>query len=666
MIMPASPARRKKLIEVALPLPEINDASAYDKMPGIGAHPKGIHHWWARLPLPVARAVLFASVVDDPSSHPEKFPTEEAQATERERLFGIIRQMMQKQLHKHPEVYAEARAEMLKYCDGKLPPVLDPFAGGGSIPLEAARLGFEAYAGDQNPVAVLLNKVYLEITPRWTDYPPVNPEDRRKIGGTGGWRGATGLAADVRYYGRVILERAREKIGHLYPPVRVTDEMAAEHPHLKPYVGKELPVIAWIWARTVPSPNPAVRGAHVPLMSTFWLSSKKGSEAWLEPVVDRAQNTWRFRVRTGVPKDREAVKAGTKTGRAQFRCLLTGDPITDDHIKREGQAGRLSERLVAIVADTGRGRVYLPATEEHEAVARRAEPGWRPEELIAHDPRALWTPPYGLETFGDLFTPRQLTAMVTLSDLIREVRADVRRDALATGLSEADADAYTAAVATFLALALDRCADFNNALCRWTPGNQKVMQLFGRQAIPMVWDFGEANVLGDSVGAWLTCAEYVGDCIEIISPQGMGHARLIDAARPWDGLRNVLISTDPPYYDNIGYAALSDFFYVWLRRTIGDLYPDLFATILVPKEPELVAAPERFGGDKRKAKSTSSRGSAGPLPSCGKRWTRGFPSRCTTPSSRTTWRAGRTREKARGGMTPGLTAPPAGRPCSRR
>ncbi|WP_246584436.1 DUF1156 domain-containing protein [Thermus brevis] len=600
--MKISQPLRKKLIEVALPLPEINDASAYDMMPGIGAHPKGIHLWWGRKALPACRAFLFASVVDDPSSHPERFPTEEAQAAERERLFGIIRRMMQKQLHKHPEVYAEARAEMLKYCDGKLPPVLDPFAGGGSIPLEAARLGFEAYAGDLNPVAVLLNKVYLEIVPRWTDHPPVNPEDRRKIGGTGGWRGASGLAADVRYYGQVILERARKKIGHLYPPVKVTEEMAAEHPHLKPYVGKELPVIAWIWARTVPSPNPAARGAHVPLMSTFWLSSKKGSEAWLEPVVDRTRNTWSFRVRTGAPKDRETVKAGTKTGRAQFRCLLTGDPISDDYIKKEGQAGRLRERLVAIVADTGRGRVYLPATEEHQVIARRAEPGWRPEGIMPNNPRWFSPPLVGLTDYGDLFTPRQLTAMVTLSDLIREVRADVRRDALAAGLSEANADAYTADVVTFLAMALDRCACFNTSLCRWGPSNEKVMNIFDRQAIPMLWDFGEANTLGDSVGAWVTCAQYVAECIETVGTKQESHARLIDAARPWDGLRNVLISTDPPYYDNIGYAALSDFFYVWLRRTIGDLYPDLFATILVPKEPELVAAPERFNGDRLKAK----------------------------------------------------------------
>jgi putative DNA methylase len=468
---------------------------------------------------------------------------------------------------------------------------------------------------------VLLNKCYLELVPRWADHPPVNPEDRRKIGGKQGWRGSTGLAADVRYYGRVVLGRARERIGHLYPPVKVTAEMAAEHPHLKPYVGKELPVIAWIWARTVPSPNPAARGAPVPLMSTFWLSSKKGSEAWLEPVVDRAASTWRFRVRTGIPpgcigrksgqkwKDHgkecpacQPVVFGTKRGKAQFRCLLTGAPIPHDHIKAQGKAGRMDARMVAIVAEGSHGRVYLTAAEEHDVVARKAQPQWMPQEPL-QEKAADQLPLYGMSHYFHLFTPRQLTAMVTLSDLVREVRADVRGDALAAGLSDAEADAYAATVTTFLALALDRCADYNNSLCRWVSATQKVENLFGRQAIPMMWDFGEANILGDSVGGWVTVVDRAGECLKAVGP-GLagGHARPIDAASPWDGLANVLVSTDPPYYDNIGYAALSDFFYVWLRRTIGDLYPDLFGTILVPKEPELVAAPERFDGDKRKAK----------------------------------------------------------------
>jgi putative DNA methylase len=602
MEMKTMDAYPKKLIEVALPLPEINDASAYDKMPGIGPHPKGIHHWWARLPLPVARAVLFASVVDDPSSHPERFPTPEAQDRERERLFSIIRRLMQKQLHKHPEVYAEARTEMLKHCGSRLPAVIDPFSGGGSIPLEAARLGLEAHAGDLNPVAVLLNKCNLELAPLWADRPSVNPEDRLKIGGSENWRGTTGLAADVRYYGRVILDRARQRIGHHYPPVEVTPEMAEGRPDLKPLVGKKLPVIAWIWARTVRSPNPAAKGAHVPLMSTFWLSSKKGSEAWLEPVVDRAMGTWRFAVRTGAPREKELVRAGTKTGRAQFRCILTGDPISDDHIKAEGQANRLSLRLTAIVAGVQRGRTYVPADMQQEQVARVDGPADVVQAELANDPRNIWCVGYGLTQFSQLFTPRQLTAMVTLSDLVKEIREDVRRDALAAGLSDAEADRYTATVSTFLALALGRSADHSSSLCTWNPHDQVLMHQFGRQALPMTWDFAEGNVLSDGRASWAICVQRVASCLEVIGRCWLGSARQVDAATGADGIGNILVSTDPPYYDNIGYAALSDFFYVWLRRTIGDVYPDLFSTVLVPKSQELTASPERFDGGKQEAK----------------------------------------------------------------
>jgi len=587
---------RKRLIEVALPLPEINDASAYDKMPGIGPHPKGIHHWWARLPLPTARAVLFASVVTDPSDDPAwKNKPEAEQNVERERLFGIVRRMMQKRLHDHPEVYAEAHAEMLKHCEGKLPPVFDPFAGGGSIPLEANRLGFEAHAGDLNPVAVLLNKCNLEIIPRWVGNPPVNPESRKKIGGKQGWPSTRGLAEDVRYYGRVIRERVIAKIGHLYPKV----------PLPKEYGGGEANVIAWIWARTVASDNAAARGKHVPLLSSYWLSNKSGNLAWLEPVVDRVTGTYRFEVKTGNAKDKKSISVGTKLGRGSFRCLLTDSPVPYPYIREQASQGRLGAMLVCIVAETNRGRVYMPANALHERLGQTCEAAWRPEEPVTnpcHDVDRL--PMYGMPTWADAFSPRQLTAMVTLSDLVKEIGENVRRDASSASLSGDDADSYGRTVTTFLGLALDRCADFNNALCGWSSSNQKVMHLFGRQAIPMVWDFAEANILGDSVGGWITCSDYVAACIGVIAARGgrAGKACQIDAATGANGLGDLLVSTDPPYYDNIGYAALSDFFYVWLRRTVGVLYPDLFATVLVPKIPELTASPERFDGDKSKAK----------------------------------------------------------------
>jgi putative DNA methylase len=586
---------KKKLIEVALPLEAINDASAYDKMPGIGPHPKGIHHWWARLPLPTARAVLFASVVDDPSEHPEMFPTEETQNAERDRLFGIIRRMMQKKLHEHPEVYAEARAEMFKHCDGKLPPVLDPFAGGGSIPLEANRLGFEAYARDLNPIAVLLNKCNLEIAPRWTEHPAVNPESREQLAHSRGWKGTHGLAEDVRYYGRKIRDETQMKIGHLYPKVRLPKE----------YGNEEANVIAWLWARTVASPNPAARGAHIPLISTYWLSTAKGKPAWLRPIVDKAHNTYRFEVETGEPPDRSIVKSGTKLGRgAKFKCLLTDQPIDDDHIKQEALAGRLGCRLLAIVAERKGGRAYLAVTETHETAAKTIQPDGILNEELANDPRNIWCIGYGLTRFKHLFTPRQMTAMITLCDCVKANHTQVLNDARAAGLNVADATGYANTITVFLALAADRTADFNNALCRWTSANQKVMNLFGRQAIPMVWDFAEANSLGDSVGAWSTCSNYVADCIEVLGANATstGYAVQMDAANGTEDKGRLIVSTDPPYYDNISYAGLSDFFYVWLRRTAGKLYPELFTTVLVPKMPELTASPERFDGDKEKAR----------------------------------------------------------------
>jgi putative DNA methylase len=586
----------KKLIEVALPLPEINDASAYDKMPGIGPHPKGIHHWWARLPLPCARAILFASVVDDPSEHPEKFPTEAAQDAERERLFGIVRSMMQKKLHTNPEVYAEARAEMEKYCDGKLPAVLDPFSGGGSIPLEANRLGFEAHAADLNPVAVLLNKCNLEITPRWSGQAPVNPDDRRKIGGSQSWRGTTGLAADVRYYAQSVRKSVEEKIGQYYPNIK----LPAEHG------GGDGKIIAWIWARTVASSDVAYQGVHVPLISTYWLSSVDGKYSWLEPIVDKKAKTYRFEVRTGTPDDKDAVKSGTKLGKkANFRCLLSGQPLPYKYVRGEAAGQRVGRVLLAVVVETKRSRMYLPANAVQIKAADAAAPEWMPEELVTtpcHDVDRL--PMYGMPRWGDAFTSRQLLGLTTISDTLRAFRPRIIEDAKKTGHDIATATAYAHAVSTFLALALDRCTDFNNAICRWNSGNQKVMNLFGKQAIPMNWDFAEANLLGDTVGSWSTCSDYVATCVETIQvgKTRVGRAQQADAATGAEGVTNLLVSTDPPYYDNIGYAALSDFFYVWLRRTVGDLYPELFGTMLVPKMAELTAEPGRFDGDRNRAR----------------------------------------------------------------
>ncbi len=597
--------RRKKLIETALPLEAINDASAYDKMPGIGPHPKGMHHWWARLPLPSARAILFASLVDDPSTDPKwADKSEEEQDEQRQRLFDMIRKLVQKKMHEKPEVFREAHKIIADACEGNLPTVLDPFAGGGSIPLEAQRLGLNAQGSDLNPVPVLITRVAIDILPRFADQRAVNPEARDNILRSTEWKRARGIAEDVRYYAGRILEKAKKRIGHLYP---------------KGPNGEQ--IIAWIWARTVETTNPVCGKAHVPLVNSFRLSTKKGREAWIEPVLDRENNTYRFEVRSGTlrKEDRQWVNAGTKLGRGcKFRCLLSTNyhQIPEDHIKSEGKNGRLGMRLMAMVGEGNRCKLYLSPTDEHETTALSVP---KPENLkeiasdIAPDKRAIWCLLYGLDTFDKLFTNRQLTALTTLSDLIAETHALILQDAINAGLPDDHASleeggkgalAYADAVTTLLAMALDRCADFNNASCRWTPGNEKVMNLFGRQGIPMGWDFAEANILADSVGGWKTCSDYVAKCVEVtvIEFTRPGLARQLDAASAMRDIDNLVVSTDPPYYDNIGYADLSDFFYVWLRRTLGKIHPRLFATMMVPKSQELIASTYRFDGDAHKAR----------------------------------------------------------------
>lgn len=623
---------RKKLIEVALPLEEINKAAKREKSIRHG-HPSTLHLWWARRPLAAARAVIFAQMVDDPSSWPELFETEEEQTKERERLFDIIRELVKWENTTNEEVLEKARNEIRRswrrtadewrklieakrgelgeeeyrrlwelFDPDKLPAFHDPFAGGGALPLEAQRLGLEAYASDLNPVAVLINKAMIEIPPKFAGRPPVNPQARADKGlFDKDWSGAKGLAEDVRYYGQWMRDEAERRIGHLYPKVKVTPEMVAKRPDLKPYENQELTVIAWLWARTVKSPNPAFAHVEVPLVSSFVLSSKKGKGAWVEPVIEG--DGYRFEVRVGEPP--EEAKKGTKLGRgAHFKCLLSGSPIEPDHIKSEGRAGRMGARLLAIVAEGNRERVYISPLNEHEAIAKEAKPSWKPDVPIPPDPRALWTPPYGLTTFGDLFTPRQLVALTTFSDLVQEARAKAIEDARKAGLEDdgrglresgTGATAYGDALAVYLAINVDRLANRSSSLSFWDNASQKIQQGFGRQAVPMTWDYCESNPLGTSSGNWVGQLLYVIKVI-INSPTCLlGHVHQADAVTQRISFGK-LISTDPPYYDNIGYADLSDFFYVWLRRSLKGVYPNLFATVATPKAEELVATPYRHGG----------------------------------------------------------------------
>lgn len=613
---------RKKLIEVALPLEAINKASAREKSIRHG-HPSTLHLWWARRPLAAARAVIFAQMVDDPSAHPERFPTEAAQVAERERLFKLIEELVKWENTTNETLLAQARAEIRRSwrltCEDnrdhpraaelfdpeKLPAFHDPFAGGGALPLEAQRLGLESYASDLNPVAVLINKAMIEIPPKFAGQPPVNPASRGRLGDGGSWRGAAGLAEDVRYYGQWMRGEAEQRIGHLYPKIKITREMVDDpqnpRPDLKKYLGQELTVIAWLWARTVRSPNPAFAEVAVPLASTFMLSTKVGKEAYVEPVVEGG--SYRFTVKVGKPGDVDAVKMGTKLSRgANFRCLMSEAPIAGDYIKAEGKAGRMGARMMAIVAEGERGRVYLAPTGVMEAIAGEADPDWRPETSLPDDARNFWTLNYGLTVFGDLFTPRQLVALNTFSDLIQEARERVRGDAVEAGMGEAgmgeaEAGEYGDAVGVYLSFILEKLSEAHTTICTWSsaPKNELVVSTFRRQALPMTWDFAEANPFADSSGSFLKTTDAVSRVISMaLSGATNSGADQANAAQQHISQQKV-VSTDPPYYDNIGYADLSDFFYVWMRRSLRPTYPELFATLAVPKNEELVATPYRHG-----------------------------------------------------------------------
>jgi putative DNA methylase len=580
----------RKLIEVALPLETINKESAREKSIRHG-HPSTLHLWWARRPLATARAVLFAQLVDDPSSHPDRFPTEDAQRVERERLHGIIERLVVWENTRDQGLLVEAREEILKSTDGKPPPILDPFAGGGSIPLEAQRLGLEAHASDLNPVAVLINKALIEIPPKFAGRPPVFPGFAD--GRIASWEGATGLAADVRAYGEWMRDEAQRLIGEHYPEATLDD-------------GTKATVIAWIWARTVTCPNPAC-GIEMPLVRSWWLGKKKGKEAWVRPIVvaDPGHPSGKhveFEIGHGPAGAPGADEDGT-VGRNGSTCIACGSAVALNHVRAEGQARRLGAQLIAVVADGGRQRVYLSPTPMAAAAAEVDLVVNRPEGDLPSNPRDFKTPNYGMTRWADLFTSRQLLAMTTFSDLVIQARERVLSDALAAGVSAGerleaggtDAQAYADAVATYLGLCASKMTVFHCNLARWRADADKTAPAFGRQAIAMVWDFAEAMPFAGAGGDWIGVVDGAAKTLEGLRPVVAGFATQM-AAQDGAFSPGVVLSTDPPYYDNIGYSDLSDFFYVWLRKSLRDVHPDLLSTMLVPKVDELVANPYRHGG----------------------------------------------------------------------
>lgn len=620
-------APRKKLIEVSIPLEAINAAAAREKSIRHG-HPSTLHLWWARRPLAACRAVLFAQLVDDPSSWPDRFPTEDARDIERRRLHRIIEDMVPWEASNNETILNAARWEIarsvawglgeepparsngkaiLDYLQTNAPPVYDPFSGGGSIPLEAQRLGLRAYGSDLNPVAVLIGKALVEIPPKFAGLPPVNPTSLTEIARGGKWngKGAQGLAEDVRNYGRWIRSEAEQRIGHLFPKAILSD-------------GSEASVIAWIWARTVRSPDPSARGALVPLASSFMLSTKEGKKVWVEPIIDAdAKDGWRFQVSSGaLEKAREdKLRKGTKgEGRGSaFSCVLTGAVIPGDYIKAEGMAGRMSARLMAVVAEGTRSRIYISPSPQQEHALDNLDADPRVVEA-REGPLSQPVPAkltggtcygYGLTTFDKLFTSRQLIALTSLSDLVGEARAKALVDARASGLADGaplheggnGAIAYADAIATYLGFACSRATNYSASLCVWSshPKDQLAKQVFLRQALPMTWDFAETNQFSSSGGSFENNIDWLFKSISFLGNIGFGQISNKDAAKN-DFPGRVVISSDPPYYDNVGYADLSDFFYVWLKRSLAGVWPDLFRRLITPKAEELVASSYRHGG----------------------------------------------------------------------
>ena len=591
-----------------MPLDEINAECVREKSIRHG-HPSTLHLYWARRPLAAAKAVIFAQMVNDPGGERgyKSGKTKAQAAEERERLFSILRDLVKWENTNNEEVLNRARAEIKKsweetcalnkgkpgFDPDKLPAFHDPFAGGGAIPLEAQRLGLESYASDLNPVAVLINKAMIEIPPKFANRAPVGPIPHgEQVPTSTEWTGSRGLAEDVRRYGMWMREEAFKKIGNYYPQVEITREMAEERPDLEGYVGKKLTVIAWLWARTVKSPNPQFSDVDVPLVSSFVISKKKGHEAYVEPVING--KSYEFKVHIGKAPD--GFDQGTKLARgANFKCIMSNLPMDSDYIKKEWASGRGHEKLMAIVADGDSGRIYLSPNNNVENEIDNIPDTWKPSTFLPKDKRAFWTPAYGLTTFGDLFTKRQLLALNTFSDLLKDVRKKI-----ITECNFPDKEAYANAIITYLAFGINKCIDRGSTICSWDSSRESSRNTFGRQAIPMTWDFAENNILCGSTGSIQNSIEQVSLSILKFPAQGDGYALQADA-QTQNISDNKVISTDPPYYDNIGYADLSDFFYIWEKQALKDVYPDILTTLATPKSDELIASPYRHGGSKEKA-----------------------------------------------------------------
>ncbi len=548
---------RTKLIEVALPVEEISKACRRDKNRKVGTI-KNVHKWFAPMPTPAWRALLFAALVDDPG-----------EPRRRAELVNLIKRLVPEDGGPATDsTLAEVRRVLR--ASGELPVVFDPFCGGGSTLVEAQRLGLPAVGSDLNPVAVLITRTLTQLIPRVRGRAPIQPEDRLAAVSGGS---LDGLVTDVRHYARRVREVAWQQVGHLYPAVNGDT------------------VIACLWARTVTCANPAC-GATIPLYTSPWLSKRRSEKRWLKPVAVGKHAEFEIGEGDGPPPP--ATKASPRG--ATFRCLSCPEPTPEAYVKAEGEAGRLGIQLLAVVVDGATGRRYLPADENQRKTADVTVPDDSPELALPNYTRWFSPPAFGLTTQADLYTPRQLHVLGAFADAVAQVPDWVTADG-------GDAS-YATTIATILGLCVGKLAMSNSTQARWYIGNDngtpRVIPAFGRHALPMMWDFTELNPFCDRAANWSGILESILAGLRALPPsKESAYVAQCDVRKAGDLVRarTALVATDPPYFGQIGYADLSDYFYVWERRALRNVHPDLFGTIAAPKDAELIATPYRHGGD---------------------------------------------------------------------
>ena len=590
---------RRKLIEITLPLNDISKESAREKSLKHG-HPSTLHTWWARRPLAACRAILFASLVDDPIDCSDEFPHEDDQIAERKRLHQLISdisrwentderkpgglKLMNSARFEIARSLARSRGDavptepdaVLKYLSDKDTgiTVYDPFSGGGSIPLEAQRLGLAAVGSDLNPVSVLITKATIELPVSFAGDRPVNPSAHHQVtrgskgrsSTDGDWRGYAGLANDIRYYGLRVRDEASKRIGHLYPTVTLDD-------------GSDAHVVAWLWANTIPCSNPAC-GIEMPLIRNFQISKRDGRPRWTTPTFDIDNKMIKFEVTessSGIRFERTVDRNGSV-------CLACETSTKLEYVRNQALDGNMRQQLIAIAAEGDRRRVFVSPNEHHAQIALRARPPRRPTGSLPHKARSISTQIYGLSEWHQLFTERQLTSLCTFSDVLKDIIPEI--------LNDGASSEYAKVIHTYLALAVGRLSHVGSRLSMWVNAVDFVGGVFGRQAIGMVWDFAELNPFSTRTQNWMTQLDWVAKVVERLPVNVVsGFAFQADAANAEYVANGPVIVTDPPYYDNIGYADISDFFYIWHNDMLRDSYPELFVGMQTPKKDEIVAGP---------------------------------------------------------------------------